>query len=189
MWYGVVALVNWIEDIKETLDFHPTGVTLEDLMKVHKIAWRGYGVSMYSTLKDWKEILERLAEEGYLKRMCLEKDGETDCRYKVTEKGKEVAKEVNEVVREKERYSYVGFFLGEYLKAASKYFQMLCEEEYRRGSDVGERCKKVLNEIEKYVKEEYPNLYYNVFGDPLAVFLVLPQEERSSEFKLFRADF
>jgi len=172
MWYIVLALVDAIDTAEEALSFPPTKGTLEYLRGVHTVALRRDGVSLYPTLKDYEEILERLVEEGYLKKTCVkkDKDEESICRYEPTEKAINIIEEVNLAALNKLGYS--GFLSRTYLKATSEYFQMLCEEEYRRGSDVGMRCKETLKKIENYIEEEYPEVSDRV-GGPLAAYLLL----------------
>jgi len=170
MWYVVLALVDSIDAAEKALGFPPTKGTLEHLREVDKIAWRRYGVSMYPTLKDYEEILERFVEEGYLKNTCVEKDGISICRYEPTEKAINIIEEVNLAILN--NLGYPGFLSIIYLKATSEYFQMRCKGEYERGSDVGMRCKEALKKIKDYIGKNYPEVSDRV-GGPLAAYLLL----------------
>jgi len=96
MWYLVLyGIVKLQEKFKERgID---RGVTFEDVVvALYKIPLRKYGVALYSSTQDFKEVLERLVEEGYVRV----KDG----KYEATEAGMRIAKEV-----ETADIGYVGF--------------------------------------------------------------------------------
>jgi len=96
MWYLVLY---GVVELQEKFKKHNINrdVTFEDIIvALYKIPLRRYGVALYSSTQDFKEVLERLAKEGYIK---IE-----DGKYEATEAGIRIAKEVKTV-----NIGYVGF--------------------------------------------------------------------------------